>query len=80
MLTGHAKFCCMPISMQNHSGATPFITSEQIIDDRHGKNPCMLTNIENVAEMFLVAESCPKGGFKIQNFLTWMREFSVYSV
>ena len=77
MLTGHAKFCCMPISMQNHSGATPSITSEQIIDDRHGKNPCMLTNIENVAEMSSVAESCPKGGFKAQNFLTWMREFSV---
>ena len=37
MFTGHAKFCCMLISMQNHSGVTPFITSEQIIDDRHGK-------------------------------------------
>ena len=80
MLTGHAKFCCMPISMQNHSGATPSSTSEQIIDDRHGKNPCMLTNIENVAEMSSVAESCPRGGFKIQNFLTWMREFSVNSM
>ena len=55
MLTEHAKFCCMPISMQNHSGATPSITSEQIIDDRHGKNPCMLTNIENVAEMSSIA-------------------------
>ena len=55
MLTGHAKFCCMPISMQNHSEATPSITSEQIIDDRHGKNPCMLTNIENVAEMSSIA-------------------------
>ena len=80
MLTGHAKFCCMPISMQNHSGVTPFITSEQIIDDRHGKNPCMLANIESVAEMFSVAESCPRGGFKIQNFLTCMREFSVNSM
>ena len=49
--------------MQNHSGATPSITREQIIDDRHGKNPCMLTNIENVAEMSSVAESCPRGGF-----------------
>ena len=56
------------------------ITSEQIIDDRHGKNPCMLTNIENVAEMSSVAESYPKGGFKAQNFLTWMREFSVNSM
>ena len=80
MLTGHAKFCCMPISMQNHSGATPSITSEQIIDDRHGKNPCMLTNIENVAEMSSVAESCPRGGFKVQNFLTRIREFSVNSM
>ena len=80
MLTGHAKFCCMPISMQNHSRATPCITSEQINDDRHGKNPCMLTNIENVAEMSSIAESCPRGRFKIQNFLTWMREFSVNSM
>ena len=24
MLTGHAKFCCMPISMQNHSGVIFF--------------------------------------------------------
>ena len=77
MLTGHAKFCCMPILMQNHSGETPYITSEQIINDRHGKNPCMLTDIENVAEMFSVAESGRRGGFKIQNFLTWMRGFSV---
>ena len=37
--------------MQKHSGATPSFTSAQIIDDRHGKNPCMLTKIENVAEM-----------------------------
>ena len=59
---------------------TPSITSEQIIDDRHGKNPCMLTNIENVAEMSSVAESCSRGGFKIQNFVTWMREFSVNSM
>ena len=80
MLTGHAKFCYMPISMQNHSEATPSITSEQIIDDRHGKNPCMPTNIENVAEMSSVAESCPRGGFKIQNALTWMREFFVNSM
>ena len=65
MLTGHAKFCCMPVSMQNHSGATASITSGQIIDDRHGKNPCVLTNIENVAEMSSVALSCPRGGFKI---------------
>ena len=79
MLTGHAKFCCMPISMQNHSGSTPSITSEQIIDDRQGKNPCMLINIENVAEMSSVADSCPRGGFKVQNFLTWTREFSVNS-
>ena len=77
MLTGHAKLCCMPISMQNHSGEIPSITSEQIIDDKHGKIPCMLTNIENVAEMSSVAESRLRGGFKIQNFLTWMREFSV---
>ena len=81
MLTGHAEFCCMPISMQNYSGATSSITSEQIIDDRHGKNPCMLTNIANVAAMSSVAESCPRGGFKIQAFLTtWMREFSVNSM
>ena len=80
MLTGQAKFCCMPISMQNHSGAIPSITSEQIIDDKHGKIPCMLTNIENVAEMSSVAESCSWGGFKIKNFLTWMREFSVISM
>ena len=80
MLTGHAKLCCMPISMQNHSGAMPSITSEQIIDDKHGKIPCMLTNIENVAEMSSVAESCPRGGFNIQKFLTWMREFSVNSM
>ena len=33
------------------SVATPSIASEQIIDDRHEKNPCMLTKIENVAEM-----------------------------
>ena len=52
----------------------PPITSEQIIDDRHGKNPCMLTKIENVAEMPSVAESCPRGGFKVQNFLTCMDE------
>ena len=64
MLTGHTKFCCMPISMQKHSAATPSITSEQIIDDRDGKNPCMLTNIENVAEMSSVAESCPRGALK----------------
>ena len=68
------------ILLQNHSGVTPSITSEQIIDDRHGKNPCMLTNIENVAEMSSVAESCSRGGFKIQNFVTWMREFSVNSM
>ena len=80
MLTGHAKLCCMPISMQNHSGAIPSIISEQIIDDKHGKIPCMLTNIENVAEMSSVAESCSRGGFKIQNFLTWMRKFSVNSL
>jgi len=49
-----------PISMQNHSGASPSITSEQIIDDeKHEKNPCILTNIENLAEMSSVAESCP---------------------
>ena len=64
MLTGHAKLCCMPISMQNHSGAIPSITSEQIIDDKHGKIPCMLTNIENVAEMSSVAESCPREALK----------------
>ena len=80
MLTGHAKFCCMSISMQNHSGATPSIASEQIIDDRHGKNPCMLTNIGNVAEMSSVVESYPRGGLKVQNFLTWMKEFSVNSM
>ena len=57
------------------SGAIPSITSEQIIDDGHGKNPCMLTKIGNVAEMPFVAESCPRGGLKIQNFLTWIREF-----
>ena len=60
--TGNANFCCMPIKMQKHSGATPSIASEQIIDDRHEKNPCMLTKIENVAEMSPVAESCPRGG------------------
>ena len=37
MLTGHANFCCMPIPMQKHSAATPSITSEQILDDRHEK-------------------------------------------
>ena len=57
---------------------TPSVTSEQIIDDRHGKNPCMLTKIENVTKMSSVAESW--GGFKIQNFLTWMREFSLNSL
>ena len=61
-------------------GRPPPIISEQIIDDRHGKNPCMLTNIENVAEMSSIAKSCPRGGFKIQNFLAWMREFSVNSM
>ena len=25
MLTGHAKFCCVPISMQNHSGPPPLL-------------------------------------------------------
>ena len=33
------------------------ITNEQIIDDKHGKIPCMLTKIENIAEMSSVAES-----------------------
>ena len=78
--TWRAKFCCMPISMQNHSGATPSITSEQSIDDRHGKNPCMLTNTEKVAELSSLSESCPRGGFKVQKFLTWMREFSANSM
>ena len=27
----------------------------------------MLTKIKNIAEMSSVAESCPRGGFKIQN-------------
>ena len=62
-----------------HSGVSPSITSEQIIDNSHGKNPCMLTKIKNIAEMSSVAESCPRGGFKIQNFLTLMREFSLIS-
>ena len=66
MLTGHET--------------TPSITSEQIIDDRHRKSPCRLTKVENVAEMSSVAESCPRGGFNIQNFLTWMREFSLNSM
>ena len=30
--------------------------------------------------MFSVADSCPRGSFKIQNFLTWMREFSLNSM
>ena len=72
MFTGHDNFCCMPIFRAN-----PSITSEQVIDDRHWKNPCMLAKIENVAEMSSVAESYPTGGFKIKNFLTWMREFSL---
>ena len=42
--------------------ATPSIASEQIIDDRHEKNFCVLTKIENVAEMSSVAESCPREG------------------
>ena len=66
--------------MQKHSGATPSFTSAQIIDDRHVKNPCMLTKIENVAEMSSIAESCRRGDFKIQNFLTWMREFPLNSM
>ena len=68
--------------MQKHSGVTPSFTSEQIIDDRQwdGKNPCMLTKIENVAEMSSIAESYPRGGFKKQNFLTWMREFPLNSM
>ena len=66
--------------MYKHSGATPSITSEQTIDDRHKKNPCMLIKIENVAEMSSVAGSCARGGLKIQNFLTWMREFSSNSM
>ena len=49
MLTAHAK----------HSKAIPSITDEQIIDDRHGRNPCMLTKIGNVAEMSSGTESCP---------------------
>ena len=52
----------MPIQMQKHSGATPSIASEQIIDDRHEKNFCVLTKIENVAEMSSVAESYPREG------------------
>ena len=52
---------------QKHPGISPSITSEQIIDNSHGKNPCMLTKIKNIAEMSSVAESCPTGGFKIQN-------------
>ena len=66
--------------MQKHSGATPSFASAQIIDDRHGKNPCMLTKIVNVAEMSSIAESCRRGDFKIQNFLTWMREFPLKSM
>ena len=62
LLTGHANFCCMPIQMQKHSGATPSIASEQVIDDRHEKNFCVLTKTENVAEMSSVAESCPREG------------------
>ena len=79
-LQGMRNSVACQFQCKNHSGATPSITSEQIIDDRHGKIPCMLTNIENVAEMSSIAESCPRGGFKIQNFLTWMREFSVNSM
>ena len=72
MLTGHAKFCCMPISMQNHSGATTSITSEEIIDEKHEKNPCILTN--NLAELSSVAEPCPRIGFRIQNLLTLRKQ------
>ena len=32
--------------MRKHSGATPSITSEKIIHDRLGENPCMQTKIE----------------------------------
>ena len=74
MLTGQAKFCCMPISMQNYSGATTSITSEQISDEKHEKNPCILTNIENLAESPSVAESCPRRGFRIQNLLTLRKQ------
>ena len=41
----HANFNAKPL------WGHPSITSEKIIDDTHGKNPCMLTNIENVADM-----------------------------
>ena len=33
-----------------------------------------------ITVLLSVAESCPRGGFKVQNFLTWMREFSVNSM
>ena len=64
----------MPILMQNHSRASPSVTSEQIIDEKHEKNPCILTNIENLAEMSSFAESCPRRGFRIQNLLTLRKQ------
>ena len=69
ILSGYANFCCIPIYIEKHSGATPSITSEQITDDKHKKNPCMLTKVENVAEMSSVAETYPGGGLKTSDFL-----------
>ena len=60
--------------------ATPSITSKQIIDDRHKKNPCMLTKVENLAEMSSVAESYPEGGLKPRIFSIWMRGISLNSM
>ena len=80
ILSGYANFCCIPIYIEKHSGATPSITSEQITDDKHKKNPYMLTKVENVAEMSSVAESYRGGGLKPRIFSMWMREFSLNSM
>ena len=37
MLTGHAKFCCMPISMQNHSGPPPLLPVSKSLTIGMGK-------------------------------------------
>ena len=66
---------------KNTLGPPPLLPVSKSLTIGMGKIlACQMTNTENVAEMSSVAESCPRGGFKIQNFLTWRREFSSNSM
>ena len=65
---------------KNTLGLPPLLPASKSLTIGIRKNSCMLTKVENVAEMSSVAESYPGGGLKPPIFSIWMREFSLNSM